>query len=110
MNVRFPGEWDQRGRNISEYRPASGESFVDLAARVVPAFERLTAQPEDPILIVGHAGVNRVLLCHVLGMPLHHLFRMRQDYGALNIIDVIGDFRQISLMNLRPQSQSIPGA
>jgi alpha-ribazole phosphatase len=102
VNVRFPGEWDTRGRNMSEYRPASGESFADLAARVVPAFETLTRHAEDLIVIVGHAGVNRVVLCHILGMPLHHLFRVRQDYGVLNIIDVTGDSSQVSLMNLRP--------
>ncbi len=102
VDIRFPGEWERRGRNISEYRPSSGESFADLAARVFPALESLTHDSEELILIVGHAGVNRVILCHILGMPLDHLFRLRQDYGALNLIDVTGDFWQVSLMNLTP--------
>lgn len=103
VHVRFPGEWEKRGRDISEYRPAFGESFADLARRVIPTLETLTHGSEDQILVVGHAGVNRVILCHILGMPLHHLFRVRQDYAALNILDFTGGFEQVSLMNLTPQ-------
>jgi probable phosphoglycerate mutase len=38
------------------------------------------------ILIVGHAGINRLLLCHMLGMPIENLFRFSQDYACINII------------------------
>jgi broad specificity phosphatase PhoE len=109
VNARFPGEWDKRGLCISEYRPVAGESFADLAGRVVPVLEVVTNGPEDIVAIVGHAGVNRVILCHVLGMRLQHLFRLRQDYGALNIIEGTHDFRQVSMMNLAPNSNPIPG-
>ena len=55
--------------------------------RVVPAFERtITASPGVSI-IVAHAGVNRILLCHFLGMPLNKLFYLGQDEAAVNIID-----------------------
>jgi alpha-ribazole phosphatase len=109
VNERFPGEWEKRGQNISEYRPVDGESFADLADRVIPAFETLADSREDMVLIVGHAGVNRVILCHVLGLPLRHLFRLRQDYGALNIFQVADGSCQVSLTNLRPQPNPILG-
>ncbi|MBI5896369.1 MAG: histidine phosphatase family protein, partial [Desulfobacterales bacterium] len=78
---------ERRGRDLEGYRPPGGESFGDLRSRVVPAFERIIAQATANILIVGHAGVNRVILCHLLGMPLAHLFRLGQDYAGLNIIE-----------------------
>jgi probable phosphoglycerate mutase len=87
VKSRFPGEWEKRGLNIAVYRPQGGESFTDLYQRVIPAFESIRGDREDIVIVVGHAGVNRMVLCHVLGMPIKNLFRIRQDYGALNIIE-----------------------
>jgi probable phosphoglycerate mutase len=97
-----PKAWMERGRNLDVYRPPGGESFSDLRDRVVPAFFHLLDRVRDPVLIVAHAGVNRVLLCHLLGMPLAHLFRLRQDTGALNLIDRQGETPVVAAVNLTP--------
>ncbi len=81
-----PHGFAQRGRDPVHFRPPGGECFDDLRLRAVPAFERIVGQTAGPILVVAHAGVNRVLLCHLLGMPLAHLFRLGQDYAVLNIL------------------------
>jgi probable phosphoglycerate mutase len=86
----FPLEYHQRGADLAGYRPPGGESFADLSARVVPAFEKIIQHSSENLLIVGHAGVNRVILCHLLGMPLAHLFRLGQEYGCLNILEYSG--------------------
>jgi probable phosphoglycerate mutase len=83
----FPLEYHQRGDDLVGYRPPGGESFADLSARVVPAFEKFVQQSHGNLLIVGHAGVNRVILCHLLGMPPANLFRLDQEYGCLNILE-----------------------
>lgn len=84
---RFPMEFEQRGRRLATFRPPGGESFEDLSRRVVPVFKRIVKETEGPVLIVGHAGVNRVILSRVLGLPLDNLFRINQDYAALNLIE-----------------------
>ncbi len=38
-----------------------------------------------------HGGVNRVILADALGMELMNLFRIDQEFGALNIIDFYDD-------------------
>jgi alpha-ribazole phosphatase len=83
---RFPGEFEKRGTDLPNLRPKNGESFSDLSRRVVPVFERIAGERVNMILIVAHAGVNRVILCHVLGMPLANLMRLEQGYSALNIV------------------------
>jgi probable phosphoglycerate mutase len=98
----FPEKWRKRGENISGYKPPGGESFEDLQNRVVPTFEEVGEQLKGHGLIVAHAGVNRVILCHVLGMPLSNLFRLAQDYGALNIIDCGKNSPQVLALNLQP--------
>ena len=43
--------------------------------------------------------VNRVILCHTLGLDLSRLFHLQQDYGCLNIIEYYPDSTQLKLLN-----------
>ncbi len=81
----FPGEYAARGQDLAGFRPPGGESFTDLWNRVVPCFTALTAQAheERPLLLVTHAGVIRILLCHVLGMDVQRMFSLGVDYARM---------------------------
>lgn len=83
---RFPDEFKARGADIANYRIPGGESFVECATRVVAAFDEMLEAANGDILLSGHAGVNRLLLCHILGMPISNLFRIDQDYAGINVI------------------------
>ncbi len=83
---RLPEEFSRRGEDIFNYRITGGESFAECGRRVITAFHDILGPAEENILIVGHAGVNRLILCHVLGISLRDLFKINQDYGCLNII------------------------
>jgi probable phosphoglycerate mutase len=82
-----PDSWQARGEDFAGFRPPGGESFADVRGRVVPAFEELAGKAGSDLLLVCHAGVNRVILCHLLGMPLANLFRLGQNPGCLNVIE-----------------------
>ena len=96
----YPGEYEKRGGDLVYYRPPAGECFADIAARVIPLFEEIVRNVPGNVLIVGHAGVNKVILCHLLGMPLENLLRMRQDYGCLNIIEYGPDSVSVRGLNI----------
>jgi len=96
----FPEEYRRRGEDPALHAAPGGESFVDLQKRVIPAFDEILHEGEGPILIVGHAGVNRVLLTHFLGMPLGNLFRLGQDYACLNVIVSEKGLFRVHAMNL----------
>jgi len=96
----YPGEYERRGSDMVTYRTPGGECFADLAARVVPLFMEIVRGSSGNILIVGHAGVNMVIICHLLGMPLENLFRIRQDYGCMNVIDFDRNGMRLRKMNL----------
>ena len=61
--------------------------------------EAASASAGVDLLLVCHAGVNRVILCHLLGMPLANLFRIGQDSGCLNIIEKNRQGFQVAAMN-----------
>ena len=62
VRSQFPGAYEQRGQDLECFRPQGGESFADLSARCYPALLTLVNEYSGPLLVVAHAGVNRVLL------------------------------------------------
>lgn len=83
-----PEDHAARGRDIFHFRPPGGESFADVLARVLPAWRELTdAAGDGRIAVAGHAGVNRLLLCHVLGMPPANLFCLAKDPGCVDLVE-----------------------
>jgi alpha-ribazole phosphatase len=97
--ARWPREYEARGRDIAGFRVPGGESFVDCRRRVLAAWKRLLAEASGNIAVVGHAGVNRLLICHVLGLPTARLFQLGQDYGCINVIEQEGGRSCVRLLN-----------
>jgi probable phosphoglycerate mutase len=100
-----PEEYRRRGENIAQYRPPGGESFEDCNARVVDAFHDIIETSVKDVLIISHAGVNRLLLCHILGLPVANLLRIAQDYGCINIVSDDKMYLQVKEMNMMPHSR-----
>ena len=96
----YPKELDSRLQDLANFRIPGGESLLDVRQRVMPRLkEMVAAHPGQSLALVAHAGVNRVILCEALSLPLEHLFRLDQNYGCLNIIDYFPDFTVVRLMN-----------
>ena len=106
VRARFPGCYEARGVDLVGYRPSRGESFQDLLCRAWPTFETVVRAADDGVAIVAHAGVNRVLLCHIFGMPLENLFRLEQDYGCLNIVHHDRSGFRVETVNFRHEPTS----
>lgn len=97
---RYPRELEGRFRDLAGFRIPGGESLLDVHNRVIPRLQELLSEyPGQSLALVAHAGVNRVILCHALGLPLSHFFRLDQNYGCLNIIDYFPDFTVVRLIN-----------
>jgi alpha-ribazole phosphatase len=101
VRTRFPGAYEQRGQDLEFFRPEKGESFADLADRCYPALLSLAEQYTGPLLVVAHAGVNRVLLSLLQQKPLQKLFDIPQDYCGVNILRCNSKTIKIEATNLR---------
>ncbi len=81
-------------------RLPEGESLGDVVSRVSAGINKLMEQHKDQrILIVGHGGINRVVLALALGMDVSQYWRIRQDNTALNIIDYYDGKEIVTLLN-----------
>jgi broad specificity phosphatase PhoE len=64
------GSWSGHTRWQAGEIGHDGETREQLAARVIPAVERIAhAHPGDTVLVVTHGGVIRTLLRHAAGDP-----------------------------------------
>ncbi|MDA3916135.1 MAG: histidine phosphatase family protein [Deltaproteobacteria bacterium] len=93
-------EFEKRGSQIYQFRPANGESFKDLSDRIFPFFnsletadlnQEITHGQEDPcsnILVITHAGVIRTIICHILEMNPEDLFKIKLAYGELFVLKI----------------------
>lgn len=104
---RFPEQYGARGSDIEGYRVPGGESFADCQSRVLGAWRDIVKLGLRRVVIVGHAGANRVLLCHLLGMPVASLFSLAQDYGCVNLIEYERARSDVRLINGR--ADDLPG-
>lgn len=95
----YPGEFEKRGSDIVNYAPPKGESFALCAVRVMAALDNILAAGQGNILIVGHAGVNRIIISWALGLPMENMFRLKQDYGCLNILTLFDFVRRVEVLN-----------
>jgi len=103
IKENYPLEFGLWSRNPLKYSPPQGENTGDVRDRAIDAFNGIVKNHEgDYVAVVAHGGINRIILCHVLGAPLEHIFRIEQDYAAVNIIELWGKYPVVKLLNGRP--------
>lgn len=71
--------------------PPGGEPLTAFRERIVAAWNDLLAQHGGRhVLLIGHAGMMRMVLRHVLEMPLDTMFRIQVGNAAISRIQVDG--------------------
>ena len=79
-----------------------GETIGSLYDRVLPALERLLADPAwDAVLAVLHGGVNRAIISHALTGGRTFLGNLEQAPACINVLDV-GDDWVVRAVNVTP--------
>lgn len=97
----FPEELDKRQADLINYKaPGGGESIDNFSKRIMSCFNRILSEHKgNDIIIVGHGGINRIIICNALGLSLSQMFHIHQNYGCLNIIDYYQDSTLVRLIN-----------
>jgi broad specificity phosphatase PhoE len=100
IKEKYPEEFEAWANDPLKYSPIGGESTLDVKDRIIPAVTKiLDSHKGENIAVVAHGGVNRIILCHVLGAPLENIFRIEQDYAAVNIIEFWDKYPVVKLIN-----------
>ena len=90
-------QWMERPTDV---RFPGGERFVDMVERVMTAETNLRLRHAgESIALVTHAGAIRIILGNALGMDLANIFRIGQEYSAVNLVRYFGSNPVVGLMN-----------
>ena len=73
-------------------RPPGAEALADFHARVEAAWQDLAAaQTHRRVLVVAHAGVIRMVISIVLGLPREHAFRIEVGNAGITRVRIDRD-------------------
>ena len=101
IRERFPEEFQEWMERPDEFSPPGGESARDVQKRVMPSFlELVSRHSEERIAVVAHGGVNRIIICTLLQIPLRNLFTIEQDHGGLSILEFHDDTPVLKALNI----------
>src|SRR5919108_40501 len=93
-----------------DVRFLGGETIGSLFDRVLPALDRLLADPEwDVVLAVLHGGVNRAILSYALTGRRALLGNLEQSPACINVLDV-GDDWIVRAVNTTPTDPAHRGS
>jgi len=72
-----------------ECPPQDGEKLSEVAGRVRALLDEILASyPRKRLLLVGHDGALRLLLCHLLDLPYTEYWRFNMDTASLSRVNV----------------------
>ena len=87
-------EWRQGNTGL---KIIGGESPEDVAARQQLALDRILSDPEELVLISMHGRAIRIILCVMLGQPLHQmdeyphdnlgLYKLEYENSTVNLLE-----------------------
>jgi broad specificity phosphatase PhoE len=99
IQEKYPDAFSAWAENPLKFSPMEGESTLDVRDRALKVFNEITGKHNgDSIAIVAHGGINRVILCELMGIPLENIFRIEQDFAALNEIE-LWDYPVVKQLN-----------
>lgn len=100
VREQFPSIYEQWMNAPTTVEFPNGESFGQMQQRVLQAIGKLRSDhPCKPFAVVSHGGTNRIVLGDCLALESGNIFRLAQDYAALNVIDFYDDFPVIKTIN-----------
>lgn len=97
---KHPSEYALWMEKPTEIQFPDGESFDDLNTRVEAFLRRLLEiHRSETVLVVSHAGVNRVILAKALGLSPRNIFQIDQSYAGISVIDYFENTTLVRLVN-----------
>lgn len=78
------GEWHSGN---THFRPTNGESPEDVASRQKPVMSHIVAQPEDLVLVCMHGRAIRILMSHLLEVPMKDMDQWKHSNLGLYVVE-----------------------
>lgn len=81
-----PEVWSAYQDRDRDFRFPGGETGEEVRHRI-DSFMREYQQLDQDLILVSHDGWIRIMMCHVLGLPVHRRWDLRVDLAGISEID-----------------------
>jgi len=105
---QYQPQLDQFWRNPQGFTPPEGEPFDQFVTRVERGWQRWTQGACGHRLLVAHGGVIRVILVHLLQMPMAALWSLDLPYASWSRVSLLQGHAP-RLLFLNPQQSGSAG-
>lgn len=100
ITARFGDILRARRRDPERVTPGGGETLAELRARGIEAVGEMVARhPGETVAAIAHGGLNKTILLAVLDAPLSRYWAIRQDNGAINVLEFDALGARVALLN-----------
>ncbi len=100
IEKRYPKQFAARKMDKFGFAPKKGESPKGIKKRILPFLKRLVRKYHGKkVLIVGHGGINRVMMGILLGWSAKKTAGVFTDNGSVNILHVREEKSRLHLFN-----------
>jgi phosphoserine phosphatase len=90
IKAEYPGELERWQSHPELVQMPEGENLQDVWDRATAAWHKILAKVGNETqtgIVVAHDATNKVLLCHLLGLGLADIWKIKQGNGAVTVID-----------------------
>jgi broad specificity phosphatase PhoE len=109
------GEWQGLGlKDVQEQFPETyqkwlkepylvnipnGENLDTVRQRVSKALNKIVKGQQDDVVVVSHRVINKVLILAALSLDNSYFWQIKQDVGAISVLDYEGGIFALTLLN-----------
>lgn len=84
IQSRFPKQYHSYYYDAENYQSTTGENFHQVLERTLSVIQKIQHEynEQDAVLLVTHAVVKKLLICHFKGLPIHNLWNPPFIHGT----------------------------
>lgn len=100
IQKKWPKELEMLFKDANKVSIPNGEKFSEVVERTSRIILKLNEKHKNQtIVIVSHGGAIRTILAHFLHIPLKHIWSIRQDNTAINILNFLSQGVVVEVLN-----------
>ncbi|KAF0134971.1 MAG: hypothetical protein FD145_352 [Candidatus Saganbacteria bacterium] len=85
INIRYNEQFKKWMEKTTDFRFPEGETLGEVRKRAAKVLTRIKKEQKD-IIMVGHGGPIRIILCEVLNLDLSNFWKISIDQGSINVV------------------------
>lgn len=99
LQEKFPNEWQAFRERDCDFRFPEGETGEEVRGRIAQFLdEKREVHSDENLIAVCHDGLIRILMCHVLGIPVYKRWNFQVDTCGITELTYQLDYEEWKLI------------